>query len=245
VKAKFQMARAIVMLLVVSVITYGSIAGQSVSQSSSVRIYGVVKDPNGASISSATLIFEGEGRTQKIHADVEGSYNINLPVGLYQAKVEAPWFCPIRRPAFKVEPGQSIKLDFFLDACPIVNSIKTENGKYKGETDEYVPPFKEERISLKRYAPFEILIYFGQRTELNKNGQISYDMIETINGKLLPVTVMYNLLTIKADKVTFDRNNVRLIFNGHVLIYNNNQIDFGNNAEIEFKNEIPAISVKP
>lgn len=243
-KNRFELVRPVVLLILVSIIAVGSLQGQSSAQASAAHLFGIVKDSNGSAIPGARLVFEGEGGAKEIHTDEEGAYYIDLPSGLYRAKADARWFCSVKRPAFKAQPEKSTWLDFFLDVCPIVNSLIVENGRYKGETDEPTPPFKMEVISIKRLAPFELLIYFGQRTEYKDRGLIRYDRIKTIDGRFLPVTFMYDLLTVKADKVTFDKKNRNLMAEGNVMIYNNEQVDLGVNAEIKFNKGSPTITVK-
>jgi hypothetical protein len=235
--------RSIGRLFMAGVIGSASLLAESSQQPSWVKVFGLVKDTNGAVVPTTKLVFNGEGGAWEVRTNEEGTYNIELPAGTYHATAEADWFCPVRRPSFRAQLGSSIKLDFSLDVCPIVNSATTVHGQYK-EIEQRVPPFKEEVVLLKRFAPFELLIHFGRRTENRRRGLAQYDMIKTMDGKCLPVVVMYDLLTVKAKTVKLDRHNGRLAAEGNVSVYQNEQIDFGASAQIEFMNGSPTVTLK-
>lgn len=222
-------------ILLFAVTTVG-ISSQFRELTQSVRIgevSGTVTDINGAVVAGAKVIFESEQGMRETNSLEDGSYTINLPAGVYRTTVKGKWFCSIVRPAFRVQPSASLRFDFVLVGCPIVNSIIVKDGQYEGETDRPAPPFKEEVVRLK--SGFDLLIRYGAREEKRNLGLVQYLAARIDNAGDLPATAMSDLLTISADSMTLDRKRCRLIAEGHVAIDDSKKRVYAMRAEIEFK----------
>ena len=236
------MATLIPRLVVIAIISSGLLFCQSAGPPQTVLISGVAKDSKGGTVAGVKVVFEGKGKSWETSTDDQGAYSIELPVGIYKARAESNWFSPARRPAFRVQPGVPVKLDFLLEAYSIVTFASIANGKYK-EREERLAPFKEETISLKE-VPFELLVRFGQRTRGRPRGTILYKRRSTEDAEFLPVLVMYDVLTLKANKVKLDLHHRRLTAEGNVLVYDNGNIDFGASALVEFKSGRPYVTLR-
>jgi hypothetical protein len=206
---------------------------------------GTIADISGAVIAGATIYFEGEGQIRETTTSEDGSYNINLPVGSYQMSVKRRAFCTMRRPLFKIEDSASIKFDFTLVGCPIVNDLTIVDGQYKGETDRIKPPFMEETITVKGALLPDLLIRFGERLEKHDQNIVHYRATEAEGGySLLPVAIMYNSLTIYAEKVVFDRKAFRLTAENYVVVDDGKQKFHAKRADIEFIKGKPHLKLK-
>lgn len=231
-KRIWQTFRAGILLFAVSTVDVSSQFHEP-TQSMRGEVSGTIADINGAVVAGAKVIFESEQGTRETNSIEDGSYTISLPVGVYRTTVTAKWFCSVVRPAFRVQPSASLRFDFVLVACPIVDSIITKDGQYNGETDRPKPPFKEEVIRLK--SGLDLLIRFGAREEKRIGGLVHYRATRIDNAGDLPATAMSDLLTISADSITLDRKRCRLIAEGHVAIDDSKKRVYAMRAEIEFK----------
>jgi hypothetical protein len=172
------------------------------------QLRGTVVDTNDARIAGATVTVEGEGVTLAVMTADDGTYKIELPSGIYRIRVNSTGFCPARRAPFRMQPSNTIMLNFNLKVCPIVNGITIVDGQYVGETDRYQDPLREEVIPLAHLsgAPLELLVRYGERRE--DGNFIDY------RG----ATVSYDALTIRADKVRLNPSTFRLEAESNVFV---------------------------
>ena len=90
-------------------------AGWAAAQSGQGEITGLVKDPSGAGIPSATLTLTNEdsGVTQSITTSPEGRYLFAaVPVGRYSVKVEVAGFKPVTATGIDLVIDQHVIHDF-------------------------------------------------------------------------------------------------------------------------------------
>jgi hypothetical protein len=125
-----------------------------------------------------------------------------------------------------------------------------------GETDRYKDQFKEEIFPLAHPmgAPLELLVRYGSRQEdqdiVEYRGAIMvYDQhADTAAGsvhrvKCLGVSISYDLLTIRADKVRLNRTTFRLEAEGNVLIEDGKQAFRTSRALVDLKADEPRVEL--
>lgn len=174
------------------------------------HVYGTVMDTNDARITEARITIDGEGITRTVSTAEDGTYKVNLPIGIYQIRVNRRGFCPSRRAPFRVQPSMRIMLNFVLTACPIANDLNIVEGQYKGETDRYRNSLEEEVFHLKHPSrvPLEILVQYRGR---QKDGHfIEYQ----------GAVISYDVLTIRSDKVRLNTNTYRVEIEESAIIEN-------------------------
>lgn len=240
------------LLITISSVALATLRHQHIIGQPRGHVSGTVTDITEARVSGATITIEGEGAKRTITAANDGTYEVELPVGIYRIKVNSAGFCPARRAAFKVQSLTVATFGFTLVVCPTVNNIIVENGRYKGETDGYQSPFKEEDFPVgPAGSPLDLLIRYGRR---RKDGNIieytGYKSSIQYTGhssgdKRLGVTVSYNLLTINAEKVRLNPKTLRLEAEGSVVIENGRQQTYAKRAVVEFKAGESVIELAP
>jgi len=177
---------------------------------------GTVLDTNNSVIVGATIIVEGRGPKNPISTTTaeDGTYSIQLSVGIYRISVNKAGFCRARRADFRLRTSNTT-IDFTLVVCPIVHSLILEDGKYKGEISRNQPPFKEDEFSIKPSSgSLNLVIQYGERIETEK--AIHYKGF-ALSDRVFGVVASYDLMTLRADRLLFDRKSLRLRAEGNVV----------------------------
>jgi hypothetical protein len=207
---------------------------------SSGHVKGTVFDSNGAVITNIKVIFETNGLKSETITNGEGFYKIELPVGVYRITTYSPGFCAAQRALFRVQSLSDILLDLTLDVCPIVTTLKmNKSGKFVSEEDRYIDPIKSESFPIRDSsgAPLNLLVRYGKRVE--GKGIIEYQGVQYQNGVPSSITVSYDLLTIVADKVRFNRKTLLLEADGRVTVEDGKQSMNFSHVEFNFKSKDP------
>jgi hypothetical protein len=245
-----------VLLSVTHLMAFAASHRLSPTPKQSAQLSGTVQDMNESRVSGATITVEGKGLTQTVATSEDGTYKIELPVGTYRIKANRPGFCPAHRAPFRVLSSDSIILNFTLIPCPIVNELMIKNDRYVGERDRYKDPFKEEVFTVANPtgAPLELLVRYGSRQEdrniLEYRGTaVPYEhQAESAAGsvhreKYLGVTISYNLLAIRADKVRLDPITFRLEAEGNVVIEDGKRCVEGKRVVVDLKRDEPRVEL--
>jgi len=251
---KIKIAPNIVLLFVANAMAFAALHHQSSTAQVTGQLSGTVVDINEARVSGATVTVEGEGVTRTVATAEDGTYKTELPVGTYRIKATRTGFCPARRAPFRAVSSTSTILNFTVIPCPIVNDINIKNGQFIGETDHYKDPFKEETLSLTDLAgaPLELLVRYGSRREDQntveyRGAVVGYDEhAKTPTGsvrceKYLGVSVSYDSLMIRADKVRLDPKTFRLEAEENVVVEEGEHISYAKRIEVEFRSGHPII----
>jgi hypothetical protein len=128
---------------------------------SSGRVKGIVFDSNGAVVTNVKIIFEADGRTREAVTNGDGYYEIELPIGVYRVIARSVGFCASQRAPFRVQPSSDTLMNLTLVVCPIANIlIRDKSGKYVGEEDRYMDPFKSDSFPVSNVSgiPLNLLI---------------------------------------------------------------------------------------
>lgn len=239
---QISMSQGIAMLAVLSFVTWPPLNPPSVIASQTSQLTGVVTDTNDARVANATVTITGDRMARTVTTSEDGTYRINLPFGIYRITVKSRGFCLARRAAFRIEALKAMRFDFTLVLCPIVNALKIENGRYKGETDEYQPPFNENEIKLPSSTPaLKLFVQYGRRIKVGS--VLRYEGFMIVGGKFLGVTASYNQLTVYADRLRFHKKTLRLEAEGNVLLDDGQQRVQGQRAEVMFKAGEPVVKL--
>jgi hypothetical protein len=89
----------------------------AVAQETTGAIQGLVKDPSGAVVSSATVELSSPALlgVKKVQTDSSGAYRFsNLPLGVYNVTVTATGFSPVKRSNVQVVAGRTETIDAAL-----------------------------------------------------------------------------------------------------------------------------------
>lgn len=193
-------------------------------------------------ISKVNIIFSSSDSKYEVTTNDDGFYEIYLPPNIYQVTSNAVGFCPIQRASFYVKPLSKQTLNLNLYVCGLESGFTVDsNGKFVSEFCRLVPPYKTESFSLSKSSnpSLNLHIMFNGRKQ-NEN-IIEYG--KSADSDLLGVNVTYNLLTLSADKASFNKKTLKLKAEGNVLVEDGKQQYRFSNAEIDFNAKDPIASI--
>lgn len=186
----------------------------------SAEVHGVVTDINGARMKDVILLFRGKHAERRLVTTEAGTYVLQLPAGDYSVEVrDDRGSCPVTRGPLSLPRATTVDLDFTLYLCPIVDvyTLKDESAGGTG------PPASagqggptgiyrlEEDAGASKELPYRLQVWFVGRRE--QRGIVRYTGLT----RRTPVTVAYNLLTIHADAVLYNRSTYTLTACGNVI----------------------------
>jgi hypothetical protein len=207
-------------------------------------------------VKRATITLEGEGIKRVVNV-TDGTYEIEAAPGIYRISAYDPAFCPAQRAPFRLNAFAVTNLDLIFVDCPHVNRLQIIDGKPvwvskkaqagpKGEVDGFEEPFKERTFQTPHPPgiPAELLIRFSKWDETTKvfqyqGGQVSYENAQGTQTKFLPVMVSYDTLTIYAKRVCLNRDTLRLVADGDVIVQDGQQSIHFQHVEVDFKASDP------
>ena len=109
-------------LVAILLLTAGSLIGQSTNG----EIAGSVTDPTGAAVPGVQITFlnENTGEVKAVESTATGDYlATQLPVGTYQASVQADGFRTLERPGIALSALQSLRVDFILELGQVTETV--------------------------------------------------------------------------------------------------------------------------
>jgi hypothetical protein len=178
------------------------------------------KDPYIA-VPRTEVTFQGERITRTVTVDDNGSYQADLPFGLYKITAHGPMIGPqalkqyIRQ--IRVESPMSVVLNGTLYkarmTCDAVVGGDTEEQKMEewknicGGEDSFPVPSKDG-------TPFQLCIQYPQR-QASDRGYV-YNSNKTAEPDV-PVFVAYNLFSLEANTVFYDVKNRTIAASGNVV----------------------------
>jgi hypothetical protein len=223
-------------------IAFAEMPEQAPTASALGYLAGVVLDTNNCAVAGATVTVEGGGAKHTITTGQDGSFNIQLPAGIYRIGAESRGFCLSRRAAFRLRPSTTTTVNLRLIVCPLVHSLVLEGGQYKGETARYQPPFKEDEFSVGSSGePLNLLIQYGER--IHRGNDTQYKGFTLSDGKCFGVIVTYDALTIYADSVRFDAKSLRLEAEGNVVFERGAERAQSQRAYVDLKGAEPKVKL--
>lgn len=231
-------------VLLAITMAFAEMSKQAPTASAPGYLAGMVLDTNNSAVAGATVTVEGGGAKHTITTGQDGSFNVQLPDGIYRIRAESRGFCLSRRAAFRLRPSITTTINLRLIVCPLVHSLILEGGQYKGETARYQPPFKEDEFSVASSGgPLNLLIQYGER--IHRRNDIHYKGFTLSDGKCFGVIVTYDVLTIYADSVRFDAKSLRLEAEGNVVFEKGLEPVKAQHANIDLKGGEPQVRLTP
>jgi hypothetical protein len=213
------------------------------------HIHGTIRNLAGAAVSNVDVVFRRDTFTKTVFTDEEGSYDVDLPAGLYTmtASPLERFLEGYRRPLFRVGSSTTLTLDVTFNpiggSCDLVSPVGAprpnadDARSFCGGWDSFPVPSEDG-------VPFEIFVRFQSGhtidhkevystrkpltgVEIPPLGQPIPDDWPAHSrvisaGIEIPVFVAYNLFTLRADKVVYDVPGRTLEATGNVVADNAN-----------------------
>jgi|SRR5277367_5804018 len=199
-----------------------SLFGQAplaVTRTQTFHISGTIKDPSEAVILGAKVIFQNEPLTKAVITDNRGGYEADLPLGDYTMTAQSPGFRPYRRPLFRVTTPASLTFDITLPLAPTCDVIIVGPASPQAWADAQDERCLREdffRLPSVDGVLYQIYIRYVKHAVVG-------DMYTYTSEKFSsddPVFVAYNLFSLQADSVIFDKKGQTIEARGNVIVVN-------------------------
>lgn len=176
-------------------------------------------------LQGVTVTFKGQTAQKTVLTNAVGLYELDLPLGSYSmtAHSQERLVRNYERPFFRVTAPTSITFDAFLlsDGCfvdfGVTMSGQLPDEKSVTETRENICGGADVfQVPSDGGVPFQVSIAFVSR-EHTQSGYVYSSRIPGQRKYGAQVLVAYNLLTVRADEVTYDEQHRTLHATGHVF----------------------------
>jgi hypothetical protein len=176
------------------------------------EVKGVVTDTLDGRMPRVVLVFEGGGKTYRVETGEDGTYALQLNPDTYTASVSQRGFCGFRRAAFIARKGSRIRFDFQLWVCP-----SDADGRYNFIELDAAP-----------HTHLKPLVLFG---ETHTEGK-AQDFTGAFLSKRYPVIFTYNLLTLRAIQLRYERDRHLVWAMGDVVWQDGTNEGSGQNVQV-------------
>jgi hypothetical protein len=182
------------------------------------HIQGEVFNYNHSPVFRAEVKFTNNKFRRSVFTDKNGFYETDLPYGLYAMAVTSEGLPEYVRPPFRIVAPVNLNFDVNLD--PHVNCEMTTTTAGQAPTDDEAlnacggsAIFS---IPSKDNDAFQLSIRFETR-RISDHGY-DYGSRNIPGAGRIPVTIAYNLFTIRANQVTYDTKSHTLKATGDVIV---------------------------
>jgi len=201
-------------------------SGSHAVQDQTFHVRGTIRRAYGNSVlQGVSITLKGQTAQKTVLINAAGLYELDLPIGSYTMTAHSSERLTrtYERPLFRVVAPTSIAFDAFLlsDGCSVdfgaTPSGELPDEKSANETWENVCGGADVfQVPSDEGVPFQVSIAFVTR-EHRQSGYV-YSSRMPIPGRYgAQVLVAYNLLTVRADEVTYDEQRRTLRATGHAL----------------------------
>jgi subtilase family serine protease len=225
--------------LIVLLLIFGLVIIDTKGNVPSIEKEGLLKgrlvDINKAILPGETIVISNKTNSWEVKTDLLGEYQINLPIGIYQITVKSPGFFPFQRASFQINENSSAVIDIQLIPtneiiCELV--VDSEDKEIKAANslnlnyDEFITDCFIGNSNL------NLIINFSNKQE-NKQ------LIEYTR-----VVLSYNLFTVYADKMIFDKKSLLLKASENVVVREGEHNENLDVLEVKFGSCEPKIILK-
>ena len=167
-------------------------------------VKGVVTDIDNARIPMASVTIEADGQRLRTKTSPFGEYSIRVQPGTYTISISRPGFCEVRRGEFVAQKHTDVQFDFQLWLCP---------------SDDLRSSYQYVELDSVPHTHLKPLILFGDsQTEGDLEhftGPIIFEGGPN-SGTKYPIVFSFNLLTVRANSVSYNLRNHVLTAGGDV-----------------------------
>ncbi len=157
-------------------------------------LQGSVRDYNGAVYvcDSCTVTVTGTGFQKTTALDDRGTFRVELPSGLYTITTQIPHTYPLKRAAFRLNPGETATLDLVprLRVLAIETEVTEEGLK---DTQQLAPPSRFEELDVDPKSQMKAIVEFERRDAAGE--RVVYRQ----------AVLSYDTVTIYADNIAYDK----------------------------------------
>jgi len=239
-------------LLLLSVLAMPtSLCSKSQRATKTFQVTGVVKDLNGAPLVGASVLFASGKSTFSTKTAGDGSYALSLPKSKLEAIIEKEGFCAQRR-SISFSGVNTPTLNFTLfdcsDCAPTIIDYDQPAIPLDGSAPNFPKPpdlafkYLQEEIQISDPSSSRVNIRYGKKTE--EQGSMTYEgLICALQKK--PIIVTYDWGALQALKLTYFKNEKKMVAQGTVTIVDERGITRASEVEIKpFGESLKLVTIK-
>jgi carboxypeptidase family protein len=236
------MSLRLLIVVLLAALTAPNQVSQRTPDEPEAEVTGTVTDRHGRYVDGARLLFVSGDRRTIVQTTDDGTYTIRLVPGIYVLRVMDARFCESRRGEFALKAEAQVRFDFDLVDCDFVDYFFPG---HRAEDPYPVPPrqpgeYGEEELKAVSPAGLRPLVMYGDRKE--EPVAIHYSFLVHAESKL-PVVFTYDLLTIKADNLTYYPKDGSIEAVGNVTWQDGHETRLGSRATVSFRSGEPIVSL--
>jgi len=199
-----------------------------------VHVRGTASGPLGDDVCPGTeMRFQGEHSSKTLVSDTKGSYEVDLPVGLYTMTTQYkylvgghPHFQKYVRPLFRISSSTNVVLNISMFAPRLTCDIVVVGKSGQPATPEQLEQSQKDLCGGEDWfpilsadgAPFQLYIRYPKRSPSDE--MADYAGAQLATNAYTPVLVEYNLFTLTAERVVYDRKSQIIAASGNVIATN-------------------------
>jgi hypothetical protein len=200
------------------------------------HVAGVITDLNGARVAEAGVSLVSAPNRYVVRSGPDGTYESLIRPGTYSITVRKAGFCDAIRAAFRVEPGVRLHFDFTLVDCGYSDSVPMGGAQISR------PRAYQEDEPSEIGAGLRPLILYGTSEEM-------HDLVRfaglPYHGIVLPVIYTYDLLTVRAEHLTYSRRDSSVDAWGDISFADGARVRHGSRINIVFHEGKPTAQLTP
>lgn len=209
-------------------------SGNSVAPIQTFHVRGTVSGPLGDDVCPGTEIsFQDKHSSTTLVSDNKGSYEVDLPVGLYTMMAQYKYllgghthFQKYVRPLFRVSLPTNVVLNVSMFAPRLTCDIVVVGKSGQTATPEQLEQGQKDLcggedlfpVPSTDGAPFQLYIRYPNRSPSDEVPDYAGAQLAT--NAYTPVLVEYNLFTLTAEHVVYDRKRQTIAASGNVTASN-------------------------
>jgi hypothetical protein len=191
-------------------------ASAPVTHPQTFHIKGTITDPIEAVVQRVKVTFQSEQLSKMVITNDSGVYEADLPLGDYTMTARSPGFRTYRRPLFRVRAPADLMFDIRLQLGRCGDMVITNSSGTLTDEDIYAATESCRHEDLFPLSPhgdqFQISIQYETRVETANVFSYSGASRED------PVSLAYNLFSLRADRVVYNAREKTLEARGNVVV---------------------------
>jgi hypothetical protein len=165
------------------------------------KVSGALFDQTGARVPNATLIFQGKSQRWEVLTSATGTYEVELPAGIYNLQSHPKGFCHLERSRAYIS-GRA-HLDIVLSTCGVSDDFVTSGALTGSEIGSTDPDWQFQSLQVEQGKPRLVIQYQSKKERAGKVVFVG-GMRQELRPDKASVILSYDLWTLVASKLYLD-----------------------------------------
>jgi len=206
-------------------------------------VVGTVTDGYGAVVPKTKVSFIQQGIATVVATSDAGEYEARLSPGAYSISTEKWGFCPLRRSELELRPSMKVRIDLSMVSCGIADHVDVSvKGPIKREWASHSPPHEYDSFPVRRAKGTALNLVIRYVSRVKVGSRVEYSGSQPPSStEPVRVVVTYDVMTITADQVIFDKRRVELCARGNLVVQDGARINRPPSVTLRFQDGRPTL----